>query len=301
MTSLHRQPSSICGARIKSPSLLLLWTISFSFVGCVSHQQKREQDDKIFALQTHMVQLEDSISTRRSSDQKTGDSRHNQVAANSGDLERMGIELKRMKGDIDGLRVGIETGQMPGQETPSEGSIGTRLSDIVTRLTALESQQQELATAVDRMSANPNKIGAKKEAPTSSGNADLASLTLAFDRRHYKEVAEDAPSILKKEKGRDREAVLMMYGEALLKLNRPKEAALQFNELVELKPADKQMSLAKLRLGDAFKMLGDKDTSVLFYDEVASKYPRTPEGDKAKKALKSMKSSKSVKSSKEKK
>ena len=48
-------------------------------------------------------------------------------------------------------------------------------------------------------------------------------------------------------------------------------------------------------------MLGDKDTSVLFYDEVASKYPGTPEGDKAKKALKSMKSSKSVKSSKEKK
>jgi TolA-binding protein len=79
----------------------------------------------------------------------------------------------------------------------------------------------------------------------------------------------------------------MMYGESLMKLQKPKEAALQFNELIELKPGEKQMALAKLRLGDAFKAMGDKDTSKLFYDEVATKYAGTPEADKAKKALKS--------------
>jgi TolA-binding protein len=72
-----------------------------------------------------------------------------------------------------------------------------------------------------------------------------------------------------------------------MKLQRPKEAALQFSELVELKPGEKQMALAKLRLGDAFRAMGDKDTSKLFYDEVATKYAGTPEGDKAKRALKS--------------
>ena len=95
--------------------------------------------------------------------------------------------------------------------------------------------------------------------------------------------------MLKKAKGREREQALMMYGESLMRLQRPKEAALQFNELVELKPGDKQLAVAKLRLGDAFKSMGDKDTSQLFYEEVATKYAGTPEGDKAKKALKSKK------------
>ena len=70
-----------------------------------------------------------------------------------------------------------------------------------------------------------------------------------------------------------------------IKLNRYKEAALQFNELVELKPAAKSMALAKLRLGDCFKAMGDKDTSKLFYDEVIAKFPDSPEAAKAKKSL----------------
>lgn len=94
---------------------------------------------------------------------------------------------------------------------------------------------------------------------------------------------------LKKAKGKEREQILIAFGESLLKVGRPKEAALQFNEVVESKPSDKNMAIAKLRLGDAFKAMGDKDTSRLFYDEVATKYANSPEGEKAKKALRSKK------------
>lgn len=265
----------------------ILLSLCVAASGCVSLRQKREQDETIIAMQAHLNQIEDSMNTGRASEQKTGETRHKLLASSAGEVERMSVEMKRMKGEIDALRIGVETGQLPGQETQSENSVGSKLADVIARLTALESQQLEFAQALERQPSSSNKSPPKKGPASGSENADSSSVKLAFERRHYKEVVEDSPSILKKEKGRDRLSVLMMYGESLLKLNRPKEAALQFNEIVELKPNNKEMALAKLRLADSFKMMGEKETSQLYYEEVATKFPGTPEGDKAKKALRS--------------
>lgn len=253
--------------------------------GCVTPQQKKQMEDDIFQLKTRILELETTMSNNRNSDQKVGEVQHKTLAATTSDVERLNLDVKRMKGDIDALRIGVQTGQMPGQETPQEGSIGSQLAELRSRLDAIEAQQQEIVASLER-----NQTGSKKNAKSKgSGIADAESLKTAFDRKKYREVVEDAPGVLKKAKGREREQVLMLYGESLMKLQRPKEAALQFNELVELKPNDKQAASAKLRLGDAFKAMGDKDTSQLFYEEVATKYAGTPEADKARKALKSKK------------
>ena len=275
--------------------LTIVLAVGLGFSSCVSLRQKREQDDTIFAMQTHILQIEDSMNSGHVSEQKTGETRHKLAASNSGDIERMSIEIKRMKGDIDALRIGVETGQLPGQESQNEGSVGSKLADVITRLTALEAHQLEFSQALERQPVASNNSVSKKNTSPSSENVDLRSVKIAFERKHYKEVVEDAPSILKKEKGHDRQSVLMMYGDSLLKLNRPKEAALKFNEIIELKPNDKEMAVAKLRLADSFKLMGDKETSQLYYEEVATKFPGTPEGEKAKKALKSSSSSKSGK------
>jgi TolA-binding protein len=187
---------------------------------------------------------------------------------------------------------------MPGQETPQEGSIGSQLAEIRARLDALEANQKDLMASMEKGSDKgsekvSDKSGASgkklKKEDSSASNADATSIQSAFERKKYKEVVEDAPLALKKAKGKEREQILIAYGESLLKVGRPKEAALQFNEVVESKPSDKNMAIAKLRLGDAFKAMGDKDTSRLFYDEVATKYANSPEGEKAKKALRSKK------------
>lgn len=260
----------------------------FLIASCVTMQQKKDMDDRLYNLQTRLLQLESNLANSRMADIKAGDVHHKTLASTSSDVERLGLEVKRVKGDIDALKVGVQTGQMPGQEAQPEGSIGSQLAEIRSRLDAVENQQKEILVSLDGNSSSlSKKIHDKKENSAGSVNADTDSLQTAFDRKHYKEVVEDAPAVLKKSKGKDRMQVLMIYGESLMKLGHPKEAALQFNELIELKPAEKQMALAKLRLGDAFKAMGDKDTSKLFYDEVASKYAGTPEGDKAKRALKS--------------
>lgn len=271
-------------------NLVFLFLALSAYSSCMTPQQKKDMEDDIYRLQTRVLQLESNVSANRVTDQKTGEQHHKTIATTSSDVERLNIEVKRIKGEIDALRVGVQTGQMPGEEAPQEGSIGAQLAEIRARLEALETNQKDLMESMEKpadKSSTTGKKGEKKE--ISGGNADATSILSAFERKKFKEVVEDAPGALKKSKGKDREQILLNYGESLLKLGRPKEAALQFNELVELKPSEKHMAVAKLRLGDAFKAMGDRDTSRLFYDEVATKYANTPEGEKAKKALKSKK------------
>lgn len=268
--------------------IIALVIISHIVTSCVTPAQKREMDDHIYRLQTRLLQLESNLANSRTAEQRAGEVSSKHIAATSSDVERLGIDVKRIKGDIDALKIGIQTGQMPGVESPQEGSVSAQLSEIRSRLELVENQQKELLHALESGAAVARKSTEKKDhTPSSIEASDFETVQVAYKRKKHKEVTELAPSAIAKAKGKDKMNLLMMYGESLMKLQRPKEAALQFNELVELKPGEKQMALAKLRLGDAFKAMGDKDTSKLFYDEVATKYAGTPEGDKAKRALRS--------------
>jgi len=262
-----------------------------SLASCVTPAQKREMDDHIYRLQTRLLQLESNLANSRSAEQRAGDASNKTIAATSSDVERLGVEVKRIKGDIDAIKIGVQTGQMPGQEGPQEGSVGAQLTEIKSRLEAVETQQKEIIQSLESGRSLARKSAEKNDKSdaqmNSQENSDFGSIQAAYQKKKYKDVIEAAPNAIAKSKGREKMNLLMMYGESLMKLQRPKEAALQFNELVEMKPGEKQMALAKLRLGDAFKAMGDKDTSKLFYDEVATKYAGTPEGDKAKKALRS--------------
>lgn len=280
--------TGLLSAKIDFGLAALVSIIVSAATACVTPAQKREMDDHIFRLQTRLLQLESNLANSRTADQKAGEVHSKTIASTSSDVERLGIEVKRIKGDIDALKIGVQTGQMPGVEGQQEGSIGAQLAEIRLRLNTVENQQKEILNAMDHGGSVAKRTLDKKDSPTeTAGNSDLDSVQAAYKKKKYKDVTELAPAAIGKSKGKDKINLLMMYGESLMKLQRPKEAALQFNELIELKPGEKQMALAKLRLGDAFKAMGDKDTSKLFYDEVATKYAGTPEGDKAKRALKS--------------
>jgi tetratricopeptide (TPR) repeat protein len=264
-----------------------LVVVFFCTASCITPAQKREMDDHIYRLQTRLLQLESNLANSRMADQRAGEASSKHIAATSSDVERLGIEVKRVKGEIDALKIGVQTGQMPGVEGQQEGSIGAQLAEIRARLEAVENQQKEIIQTFESGGSIAKKSSDKKDSQVASEGPSEETVQAAYKRKKYKDVVELAPGALSKAKGKEKINLLMIYGESLMKLQRPKEAALQFNELVELKPGEKQMALAKLRLGDAFRAMGDKDTSKLFYDEVATKYAGTPEGDKAKRALKS--------------
>lgn len=258
-------------------SILLGAFGSFVLASCVTPMQKREMTNDIQTLKEHVAVLQTALNEGRSHTQVVGEVHQKNLASTNADMERVQLDLKRIKGDIDSLKVGVTMGQLPGQETPPEGSVSAQLAELRDRLDSLEGKVSALAMA------GPTKKGDKKD--TASVNADADSLQKAYDRKHFKEVVQDAPSVLKKLKGKDRERVLSIYGESLIKNGKFKEAALQFNEILESKPDDKTAAYAKLKVADCFKSMGDKETSKLFYEEVVTKYPESPEAAKAKKAL----------------
>lgn len=258
-------------------------TLCFAFAlsSCITPNQKREMTSDIQTLKEHVALLQTSLNEGRSHTQVAGEVHQKNLASTNADMERIQQDLKRIRGDIDTLKVGVNMGQMPGQETPPEGSVAAQLADMRSRLEALETRVTELATSGG--GSGGGKKGDKKD--SASVNADADSLEKAYDRKHFKEVVQDAPSVLKKLKGKDKERVLTIYGESLIRVGKHKEAALQFNEILEGKPNDKTAAFAKLKVADCFKAMGDKDTSKLFYEEVISKYPDSPEAAKAKKSI----------------
>jgi tetratricopeptide (TPR) repeat protein len=262
---------------IFSVTILLLAT------GCVTPAQKREMNEDIQRLKESVVALQQAINEGRTHTQSSGEIQQKNLASTHADLERLQQDIKRVRGDIDALKVGVTTGQMPGQEVPPEGTVATQLGDIRARLDALEAKVAELA--VSGVSSSRKSDKGDKKGDQSSVNADPDSLEKAFERKKYKEVAQDAPVVLKKVKGKDKEKILTMYGDSLAKINRHKEAALQYNEILEMKPSEKVAASTTLKLAESFKAMGDKETSKLFYEDLVTKYPDSSEAQKAKKAL----------------
>lgn len=265
---------------MRVPSLLASMTTTLVLSSCMTPMQKREMTNDIQTLKEHVAVLQAALNEGRSHTQTTGEVQQKNLASTNADLERMQQDMKRIRGDIDSLKVGVTMGQLPGQEAP-EGSVAAQLAEVRMRLDSLESRVSEIATSG----------GSKKKDGKDSGsvNADADSLNKAYERKHYKEVVQDAPAVLRKLKGKDKEQVLTIYGESLIKVGRHKDAALQFNEILEGKPNDKMAAYAKLKVADCFKAMGDKETSRLFYEEIVTKYPDSPEAEKAKKSLGSKK------------
>jgi tetratricopeptide (TPR) repeat protein len=237
--------------------------------------QKREMTNDIQTLKEHVAVLQSGVKEGRTQSQAVGDVQQKNLATTQAEMERVNQDIKRIKGDIDSLKVGVTMGQMPGQEA-AQDSVAAKLVEIQERLERIEGRVSELSST-----GTSKKPGAVKV----SANADSESIVKAYERKRYAEVIQDAPGVLRKVKGKDREQVLNIYGESLYRTKKYKEAALQFNEILESKPSDAAAASAKLRVADSFKAMGDKDTSKLFYEEVLTKYPDSPEAAKAKKAL----------------
>jgi TolA-binding protein len=257
---------------------LLMLTTQLFLLSCVTPAQKKEMLQDIQNLKLTTASLQTSVAEGKSISVTTGEVSQRSLASTSSELERMSQDMKRIKGDIDALKLGVGQGQMPGQDAP-EGGVVNQLNDLRARLDELESRLAERAQQETISAKKPEKK------PSAADRGDLAWLESSFQKKRFKDVVEDAPAFIKRSKGRDRENAYLIFGSSLMKLNRHKEAALKLNELIDLKPSDAVSATAKLKMAECFKAMGDKDTARLFYEEILARYPESPEAPKAKKSL----------------
>jgi len=250
--------------------------VVLSLCGCFTAAKEQQIQSDIFNLQQRLYELEKNQSTTVKSNTE---STRKQMASTSTNLEKLQVEIQKIKGEVDAIRVGVQTGQIPGEEV-REGSMLYTLNDILNRLETVESSQAEILDAIQ--STSKDKSSEKKKTRLST----LSALQAAFDKKLYPRVVEDAPILLKKvKKSSSKEEIKFLHAESLYKLGKLRDAALKFNDFIESKPSDKRLPQAKLRMGDCFRHLGDKATSKVYYSEVIDQYPDTDQAKTARQRL----------------
>src|SRR5690606_21389899 len=232
--------------------------------GCILPKEKKQMQADLMDTQARLATLEQSLETNVKSQGETANKR---IASTRSDLDKIMLELRRLHGEIDALRVGVMTGEMPGFEN-TDGSGAAKISEPSQRLEIVETAQEELLDSIRK--AGIKRTAKKKERPAIT---TVSELQKAFDARRYLHVIEDAPGLEKNVKGAEKHQLQFLQAESLYKLGKLRDAALKYNDFLDAKPDKKYLPLAKLRMGDCFRHLGDFTTSKLYYEELLSEFP----------------------------
>jgi TolA-binding protein len=241
-------------------------------------KEKKDMQNDMFNVQTRLLSLERTLTDSTKEAKDTGEGAAKRVASAQADMERLSRDIQQIRGDIDALKVGVSTGRLPGADA-SEQTLGDKLDSMAERLEAVEQSQEELLGALKKAGLNAPGKGKDK------GVANAKDLQKAFDAKRYKQVTEEAPKLLKKADGKDKEQVMFLHAEALFKLGKMREAALKYNDFLEVKPGDKLVPVAKMRIGDCFRSLGDGETAKVYYEELIKEFPDSDEAAKAKERM----------------
>lgn len=255
--------------------------LASSLTACITPGEKRVMKDDIYSVQMRLLNLERLLADTSKDAKSTGDSATKRIASTQAELERMSRELQMIRGEIDALRVGVLTGQLPGADpSAQEHSVAKNLSKLSDRVAAVESAQEDL---IDVLKKAGVKSGKKKDSRKTV--TEVGELQRAFEEKRYKQVIEDGAHVGKPSNSDESEQIQYLIAESQFRLGNIKEAALKFNDFVDSKPSSKYLAIAKLRLGDCFRHLGDTATSNVFYEELIKEFPTSDEAAKARERL----------------
>lgn len=250
--------------------------------GCYTPQKENEIKTDIFNLQTRLLKLEQSAKEVEGDSKETKKSSTQRLGAVQSDIERVRIELQKMQGEIDTLKVGVETGEIPGSNS-EEMSVSQRISGLQSRIETIEATQIEILDLLE------NKASGKNESKQETRKIEsISDMRQAFNQRRYRHVADVAEELIPKfTAASSKEEGLYLYAESLYKLGKLRDAALKFNDYIEAHPSSNKVAHAKLRMGDSFRHLGDTETARIYYDELVTKYSKSKEAETAKERLQS--------------
>lgn len=268
---------------LKSLSVALCLTLT----GCMTPAEERQIKDDIFSVQTRLMAMEGQVNIQGKEFSAQSGRTEASMAIR---LDKLAIEIQRIKGDIDSLRVGIQTGQLPGPDGMQETSTQKNVADILSRIDAIEENQNKIIAAIDKAidTKKPEKKSSSQSSDRKEGTEQLKTfkdMKAAFEDKNYKLIADNGDRLVDsfKQKKTKQEA-LFMLAESHFKSGRIRDAALRYNDYLETKPTE-NVSFSMLRMGDSFKQLGDTETAKIYYQELIQKYGKSEEAKQAKDKL----------------
>lgn len=261
--------------------------LCLTLTGCMTPAEERQLKDDIFTLQTRLMAMEGQVNNQGKEFSAQSGRTEASMATR---LDKLAIEIQRVKGDIDALRVGLTTGQLPGTDGMQETAAQKNMADIFSRIDAIEENQNKIVAAIDK--AIETKKPEKKSTNSNSEKKESAErlksfkdLKSAFEGKNYKLISEYGDKLVDSFKQKKtRQEALYMLAESHYKSGKIRDAALRYNDYLESKPTE-NVSFSLLRMGDSFKQLGDAETAKIYYQELIQKYGKSEEAKQAKEKL----------------
>lgn len=266
-------------------SLLLLILLTS---GCVTRAKHAALQNDLFVLKKRMIDIEHRIDAGRRDLETKNTTGNKRIAETQRGIDALENRLQEITGLLDALKVGVITGRYPGLDADHE-SVASALSELRVRTDNLAETQQTLLKEFKSLLALYDKRKKVKRSKKRKKIKDLAGLKTAFDRRRYLHVLEDARAVITRTKDEQaRLETMYLLAESTFKVGRIRDAALHFNDLVEAGADKKYLRLAKIRLGDCFRYLGDKATARIFYQDLIDNFADSKEAQQAAEKLQAM-------------
>ena len=103
---------------------------------CITPSEKDRMNADIFDLKTKLFTMEGQVQGQNSQSAVQGKT----LATSHSRLDKMEFILQKIQGDVDALRIGVVTGQMPGADPDQEGSIANSISELMEEMDSTPSQ-----------------------------------------------------------------------------------------------------------------------------------------------------------------
>ena len=264
-----------------SPEVGVRLLVPLICVSCMSSGDGNELKTELFSARNRILELEEKIEKSGEETRSTEKNATMKLASARIRMDKLDETLRRIQGSLDTLRRGVITGELPGMESQPD-SVAKAISRLEERLTELERTQIEILTLIQ---AKKDKGHRKKRPPLQN----LSGMTKAFDKKQYLYVVEDGPSIVRKLAKKELAyQARFLIAESQFRLGLLRDAALSFNALAAEEALPDKGPHISSRLGDSFRLLGDKKAAMMFYKEVIARYPDSGQAPAARGYLKKL-------------
>ncbi|MDE3269548.1 MAG: hypothetical protein OYH77_04620, partial [Pseudomonadota bacterium] len=211
----------------------LLVVLSLLFGACVTPSTMNSWRADVHHIKKRVLELERGLLEATEDSTNKGNISTKQYTSNRQRLDDLDVQFQKVMGNIDALRVGVITGQYPGLDSETE-SVASSIADLQTRVAAIEESHTILMEEFKRLVALYDKKRAVKQNKKRQTIASLKGLRIAFDKKRYLHVFEDAKRVIKNINGAaNKHEAMYLHAESAFKLGRIRDAALYYNELVE--------------------------------------------------------------------
>lgn len=258
---------------------------------CMTVKSEQRLRDDMFKLQTRLLELEKGMQKKSAGNAERSENASKGVASVSTSIDSLEREVQQLSGQVDMFSYALEKGEMPGAMA-SKDSLFSRLSNIEERVAQIEETQKDILTMIEQSKKLDTEKKASKtiELKSTTRIASLAQAREAFEKRRYAYLKRDIPQLkTKMTKQSSKKELSFLYAESLYKLGSLKDAAIEFNNFLDSKPPKEFLARAKMRMGDCYRHLGDRDTAAIYYEELISEFPSSSEAASARERLSNIK------------